>query len=253
MTLATLHDEVREAILREIAAGTFKPNDKILSEREICELHGVSRTTARRAIYDLVNDGVLYTVSGKGTFVAERPLRQELRLLVGFTEDLRSQGQDVRTRVLALERVEANEDIALALGMRVQAPVTKLSRLRLLGDRPLAIQTSYLPEHRCPGLLHYDFAERSLFDTLRRDFNLTLVGGTTTIRAALANPAEAELLKLVPPASVLRTEQCTNLDSGEVIELCLSSFHGEKFELSSATGPQNGAQFTTVYSGERKH
>lgn len=252
MKSATLHDQVRESILSAIVGGMFAPNDKILSEREICEQHGVSRTTARRAINDLVNDGLLYTVTGKGTFVAERPLRQELRLLVGFEEDLRSQGLDVRSRVITFDRMEATEDIAAALALRPMVPVLRLSRLRLLGDQPLAIQTSYLPEHLCPGLQHLDFRNRSLFRTLREDYGLTLVGGSTTIKAGLADQNEVQLLTLAPPAPVLRTEQCTLLESGEVIELCRTSFHGDQFELSSATEPSSAAQLMTVFSGERE-
>lgn len=250
MSHETLHDRVRDAILSRVSDGTFPPNEKIMSEREICEEHGVSRTTARRAINDLVNSGVLYTVMGKGTFVAERPLRQELRLLVGFAEDLRSQGLQVRSRVLALDRMEASEDIAAALRLRPLSPLTRLSRLRLLGEQPLAIQTSYIPEHLCPGLLHLDFANRSLFQTFRDDYDLQLVGGSTTIKACLADRDEAQLLALPAVAAVLRTEQCTLLESGEVIELCRSSFHGDQFEISSATSTDNAAQFTPVFSGK---
>lgn len=252
---ATLHSQLKAIILAAIGSGEWPPHARIASERELCDRHGVSRTTARRAISDLVHEGVLYTVGGKGTFVASRPLRQELRLLVGFEEDLRSQGIDVRSAVIGVTRIEAGPDLAATLGLRPLAPVVRLRRLRLSRETPLAIQTSYLPEHLCPGLLHLDFTGRSLFRTLRDDYGLELVGGSTVIRAALADAEEARLLDLEPGAAVLRTDQVTLLAGGEVIELCASSFHSTHFELSSAAGGAGPGGLSPIYSvgrGERE-
>ena len=237
MTRATpLHSQIRNLLEATIRSGQWRANDRVPSEREICDQHGVSRITARRAVSDLVNDGLLYTIAGKGTFVVDRPLRQELRPLVGFDEDLRSQGIATRAVVRDFRRIEADLDLALRLGLRQYSPVLRLSRLRLLRGQPLAIQTSYLPEHFCPGLLHMDFAQRSLFRTLRDEYGLDLVEGSTVITAALANTEEADLLALQPPAAVLRTSQITLLGGGDVIESCITSFHGTLFELTSATG-----------------
>lgn len=243
---APLHRQLKDTILAAIRSGEWPAHARIASERELCERHGVSRTTARRAISDLAHEGVLYTVGGKGTFVADRPLRQELRPLVGFDEDLRSQGLVTRSVVRDLRRIEAGPDLAATLGIRPLSPVVRLSRLRLLRDQPLAIQTSYLPEHLCPGLLHVDFARRSLFRTLREEYGLDLVEGSTVIKAALADAEEAALLALDMPAAVLRTAQVTLLAGGEVIERCVSSFHGAHFELTSAAGRMAPVSITSA-------
>ncbi|NDV01329.1 GntR family transcriptional regulator [Pseudoroseicyclus tamaricis] len=231
-----LHSQLRRFILEQIRTGEWQPHARIASERELCDRFGVSRTTARRAILDLVHQGELYPVAGKGTFVADRPLRQELRPLVGFDEDLRSQGLVTRSQICDFRRIEADTDLARSLGVGLHSPVILLRRLRLLRDQPLAIQTSFLPEHLCPGLMRLDFNGRSLYRTLREQYGLDLMEGTTVITAALASEEEAGLLKLKPPAAVLRTSQMTQLATGEVIEKCESSFNGGLFELTSAAG-----------------
>ncbi len=237
-----LHSRLRAAILAKIASGEWPPHTRIASERELCEAHGVSRTTARRAISDLTHQGVLYTVSGKGTFVTSQPLRQKLQPLVGFAEDLRSQGIAVRSVVETFDRIEADADLAASLDLAPHAAVVRLRRVRMTRAQPLAIQTSYLPAHLCPGILRLDFADRSLFATLRGPYGLELIGGSTVIRAALATAEESALLALAPGAAVLRTDQVTLLAGGEVIERCVSSFPGAHFELSSsATGTAPGA------------
>lgn len=229
---APLHRRLREALLAPIRAGAWAPGARIASERELCESHGVSRTTARRAIADLVHEGVLVTVGGKGTFVAGRRLRQELQPLVGFSADLAAQGFDVRAELLELRRVEAPEAMALALEVRLWSPVVRLRRLRLAGTMPLALQTSFLPEHLCPGLLRLDWEERSLYATLREEYGLTLAAGSTTIQAGLAGTEEAGHLGIAPGGPVLRTFQTTRDAAGRVVERCDACFAGDRFQLT---------------------
>lgn len=232
-TLRPLHAQLRDAILAAIASGDWAPDARIASERELCDRYGVSRTTARRAVADLVYEGVLVAVGGKGTFVrGGRPLRQELQPLVGFAQDLAEQGLDVHARVLDLSRIEADATLAAALDLRPASPVVRLRRLRLSGDTALAIQTSCLPEHLCPGLLRLPFERRSLYTTLRDEYGLHLVEGSTVIHAARATPEEGRLLGLDDGGAVLRTTQTTRLASGEVIERCDACFPGDRFQLT---------------------
>ena len=227
--------------MRAIRGARWKADQAIPSERELCERYGVSRTTARRAIADLVHAGLLYTVAGKGTFVAEAPptndaLQQEVQPLVGFAADLASQGLAVRSVVESLDRIEAEGEVVHDLELAPFAPVVRLSRTRLHGERPLASQTSWLPEHLCPGLSRLDFTERSLFQTLREDYGLRLVSGRTAIRAGLASEREAALLDLQAGAAVLRTVQTTRIADGRVIERCASTFPGDGFVLTVTGG-----------------
>ena len=244
-----LHRQLKDAILHEIRLGAWTAGARIASERELCERFGVSRTTARRAISDLVHAGVLSTVGGKGTFVAGAPLRQELQPLVGFSADLAGQGIDVHAELLDLSRIEADPSLAEALDLRLHAPVVRLRRLRLSGQTPLAVQTSFLPEHLCPGILHMAFDRRSLYETLRDVYGLALVGGSTVIQAGVADAEEARLLRLAPGGPILRTFQTTHIAGGAVVERCEASFPGERFQLT--VGAASG--MSTVYATTGGH
>lgn len=248
----TLHQQLKQVILDNIASGRWSPGAQIPSERNLCERYRVSRTTTRRTISDLVHEGTLYTVSGKGTFVAT-PLEQELAPFTGLSEDLRRRAVDtdlhtglsspeeqscvpvidVVSRVLGAQHLEASDDLAKRLRLRTFTPVAKLKRLRFWSGQPISIQSAYLPEHLCPGLLRRDFATASLFRTLREDYGLKLERGHTVIKAGLATSEAAELLELQTPAALLRTFQTTFLDTGEIIEYCESVYPGDQFELTS--------------------
>lgn len=240
---APLHQRLKGIILEQIGRGAWPPHGQIASERELCERYQVSRTTARRAIADLVHDGLLYTVLGKGTFVAETPLRQELKPLVGFTQDLTAQGLEITSRVVEFRRIEAGEEMVSRLGVRLHSPIILLVRIRQAGGEPVALQKSYLPEHLCPGLLGFDFANASLYETLRDEYQLALTEGRTVIKSGLASAEERQTLNLPDPAAVLRTFQTTYLQSGQIVEWCASVFHGDQFELTSKSSAEGQVQY----------
>lgn len=233
-TTLPLYRQLKQTLVGQIRDGALAASARIPSERDLCDRYHVSRTTTRRMLSELVHEGWLYTIVGKGTYVAPNRLEQELRPFTGFADDLQRQSIAVASRVLVAEGLKAPSWLATKLGLRPVAPVWRLQRVRFAAGNPIARQDSYLPEHLCPGLLAIDFATRSLYDALRRDYGLTLSRGQTTIKAALATPDERDLLHLgADPAAVLHTRQTTFLADGAAIEYCESTFHGDLYELTS--------------------
>lgn len=227
------HERLRAAIVSRIGDGEWKPGTRILSERELCASFAVSRTTARRVISDLVHQGLLRSLPGKGTFVAAQQMRQELEALTGFSEDMRRRGLSLVTQVISFTRRPATKREAAALNLREGEDVQALHRLRLTGEKPLVVQQAILPLALCPGLDAFDFEKISLYRVLRENYGLKLSHGTTGLSAGLANDEELRLLHLKRPAAVLRSVQTTWLDDGRAIEFCISSFASDDFELTS--------------------
>ncbi|MBN9073457.1 MAG: GntR family transcriptional regulator [Rhizobiales bacterium] len=236
----TLHERLRAVIVANIGSGAWAPHSQITSERELCQRYGVSRATTRKVVSDLVHEGVIYTVAGKGAFVSDRPFRQELKPLTGFAEDLQGQGIAMGSTVRRFERIEADETLAGRLRIRPGSAVVHLERLRFADGKPVAVQTSFIPEHLCPGLLHIDFSRASLYETFRGEYGLSLGDADTVVRPDLAQDWEAALSGGGMPLPVLRTFQTTYLTDGRVIEYCLSTFFGNGFELTVGSSAHRG-------------
>jgi len=156
-----LHAQLRDALIEQIVSGVWRAGSRIPSERELCKQYNVSRTTARRTLSECVHEGRLYTVVGKGTYVSQRHLEQELRSFTGFSDDLRKRGIVPTSRVLAAENLKAPSSLADKLRLLPQAPVLRLIRVRMASGKPIAIQETYLPEHLCPGLSTRSFARNT--------------------------------------------------------------------------------------------
>ncbi len=230
-----LHVQLRDALISQITSGTLPAGARIPSERELCRQFNVSRTTTRRTVSQLIHEGWVHTVVGKGTYVARTQLDQELRPFTGFSDDLGERGISVTSRVLAASNRKAPPALAARLEVLPHAPVFHLERLRIASGTAIAIQLTSLPEHLCPGLLRFDFTTRSLYHVLREEYGLRLVRGQTTIKAGIATARERDLFEARAPCAVLRTFQTTYLDNGQPIEYCQSVFHGERYELTTSS------------------
>src|SRR5205814_6155689 len=104
--------QLKEIMRERVRAGEWQPGDLIPSERELGETYGISRMTARQAVTDLVIEGLFYREQGKGTFVSDRKITQQLIHLTGFTEYIRARGQRRGTKVLSAEMRPADEATA---------------------------------------------------------------------------------------------------------------------------------------------
>jgi len=231
-----LHTQLATVLRRQIYNQELLPNTQLPSEREFCDAHGISRITVRNALDELFHEGLIYKAVGKGTYVAEWTLNEELRPLNSFSEDMAKRGMRVTSRVLEAQIIAADDALADQLHVPRGAEAVRLYRLRFADDTPIALQLSHLPHHLCPDLLARDFGTCSLFAVLRADYKLRLTRADTTISAALARAEEAELLLLPAPAAVLISEQTTYLEDDTtppngVIEVTRSVFRSDRYKL----------------------
>ncbi|WP_459678820.1 GntR family transcriptional regulator, partial [Rhodococcus sp. no. 34] len=148
------HEQLRTILLRKCTQ-ELQPGDLMTSERNLMQDYGVSRITVREAIGQLVNDGHLVRVRGKGTFVAHRAVQSKLHL-ASFTEEMRAQGHHPTTVVLVSEQGPVPENTAAALNMRPGSDGYHVKRLRLADGEPVSVDDGWFNPELLPGLLDMD-------------------------------------------------------------------------------------------------
>jgi GntR family transcriptional regulator len=230
-----LHHKLKEILRQQIVTNQLSAHERLPSERELCDQYNISRTTVRRALADLLNEGLIYTTVGKGTYVAAPQMKEQLQPLSSFTEDITRRGLQPSSRLLRAEVQNANDEQAARLCLPRGAEVVSLYRLRLADGKPIALQLTWLPHHLCPDLLRFDMAQQSLYYILRVEYLLKLARADTTIMAALAYAEECRLLLLSPPAAVLISQQSTYLENDTLIEYTHSVFRGDRYKLYSTS------------------
>ncbi len=233
-TPVPLYLQMKNAIETEIREGKYGPEERLPSERELCERFGVSRMTARQALKELERDGLVFSRVGKGTFVSEPKIDQQLRNLTGFSQEISTRGARPSSKVLSAQIVPASANMAAILRVMQGAEVVELSRLRLSNELPLCIEIAHIPHYLCPNILKNDFSHESLYEVFQRDYGHHLVRAEQTMEASLANTRELELLQMVSPASVLRIERFTYTQQDLLLEYVTSAYRGDlyKFHLT---------------------
>ena len=221
--------QLKEIMREKIASGEWKSGDLIPSERELGEKYGISRMTARQAITEMVNEGMLYREQGKGTFVSQRKVTQQLMRLTGFTEDIRARGQLPSTRILAASMRPADETTAERLRIKPQEMIFCLQRLRLADGEPLAIELSQLHFPNCERLLEENLQENSLYRLLETKYGLPLMEAEQELEAGLAGNEESQLLKVPTGSAVLFIRRTTYTDRNQPIEYAKSVYRGNKY------------------------
>ena len=210
--------------------GSLEPGSAVPTERELATDMLTSRTTVRQALSELVVEGRLVRRQGSGTYVAEPKITWPL-YLGSFTEQVEASGFKPSAQVLAASRVAAAAELAAQLGLPARAPVYKIERLRLADAWPIAVETSWLPAERFPGLSRQIRQEGSLYALLAERYGTTLHTAEETIETAPATPREAGPLR-VDIGSPMLVVSRQNFDSeGTPVELGRTWFRGDRVTL----------------------
>lgn len=225
-----LYLQLSAQLVRKIENGELKPGDKLLSERELAETLGVSRITARLAIQELLKSGMVYREQGRGTFVAESRMR-DVQGFTSFTEDMKSRGLRPGSHILNQEIIPVDEKLAQTLHLEIGDSALLLKRLRFANDRPVAIQTAYLPHRLVPGLESMDLTNRSLFEVLRQKYYIYPAWTEAAVEAAAASVEEAHLLNLRRGEPVLVVTGLTFTETFEIVESVRTIYPGKGLAL----------------------
>ncbi len=207
------HEQLRR-ILRELAVGRLEPGSAVPSERQLIADYGVSRITVREAVGQLVNEGVLTRVRGKGTFVAHRPVQSTLHL-ASFTQEMTDLGHVPTTVVLVREEATMPDDTAAALGLPSGEAGFHVKRLRLADGAPVSIDDAWFVREPYPGLLDHDLS-RSIYALASDVYGAPIVRARQTVAAEPAPDEVATLLGTKTSSPVLVFDRVSYADRGPV-------------------------------------
>ncbi|MFD4591689.1 GntR family transcriptional regulator [Streptomyces rubiginosohelvolus] len=221
------HEALRTALTALIDDG-LAPHEALPSERELMQRYSVSRMTVRRAVERLTQEGRVYRVQGAGTFVADPATISKSLHLTSFSEDIRSRRMVPDSRLLLLERTEADLDCARDLFLAPGSPVVHLERLRTADGEPMCLENVWLPETLVPGLV--DQGEpHSLYGWLERA-GAAPETADQTIRATVVGPREAGLLEVPPQFPALLVERVTRDIRGRAVERAISLYRADRYD-----------------------
>lgn len=212
-----LYFQVSRQIEAAIERGDLEPGDRLENEISLADRWGLSRPTMRRAIEELVDQGLLVRRRGIGTQVVHGRVKRRVEL-TSLYDDLSRAGRHPSTELLVHRREAADGSVADRLGLPPGTEVVRLERLRRSGGEPLAVMRNWLPVGVAGGFSSEQLTARGLYELMRAS-GVHLRVASQRVGARGASSAEGRLLGLRKGAPVLTMERTTYDGSGRAVEL----------------------------------
>jgi len=199
--------QLKSSLLDFIAGNDLAPHSRLPSEADLCARFSVSRTVVREALNQLVIEGHVYRIQGKGSFVS--PPREDQDFVgttVGFTSDFIGKNRQLTRRVLAQSLREATPREAKFLRLRPGEPVVGIDRLLSVDRVPRLLVHTAILASAAPSLETTPLENRSLYETLRRQYGIVFRHAERWLEAINADEALAQMLAIEAGAAVLKIE-----------------------------------------------
>ncbi|MBB4095758.1 GntR family transcriptional regulator [Ochrobactrum pecoris] len=224
---APLYAKVETLLADDISAGVLPTGSQLPPEERLIERFGVSRTTVRKAVENLVARGLVEIRRGKGTFVAQPKVTQELTELTGFVEDMKALGRAATAQLLDKEIVPADADVARQLALPSGTLVMRIRRVRFADGVAMSFDETYLPREIGEKIVTHDLDVEPIFTLLEDRYDLPLIEAEYRLEAVSAAPAVAAALAVEPGSAVFLIERTSFTEGHRAIDYEKLHYRGD--------------------------
>ncbi len=230
-----LYEQVKKALLNFIEDNNLSAGTLLPSERELSEIFGISRLTVRKAIEELATVGIVFKKTGKGTFVAEPKIQQQLLVVTNFTDAISKIGHIPGAKIIEKEMVFGDPKTCQKMGLSDGAKLFHMKRLRFVDDLPISIQSIYLNYELLPGI--EDLVENhSLYSVIQDHYKIKLAKTKAVLESVVADYSCANLLWVKPNSPLFIMSGTVSDSMGRVIELFKCYYRGDRMRFITETG-----------------
>lgn len=230
MYMEPLYYKVKKDMEQKITEGVYKKGEYIPSEPELEQYYKVSRTTIRKAINMLVEEGYVTIIRGMGTKVTPSKLKHKAAELMSFTELMKRQGMVPEVSDVQIRRIHPDQEVISVLELNSWEEVFEISRVRTADGEPITINTSYIPcrlvEDRDLWVLK---DKQSLYQVLE-DFNIFVQYTEDTMSAIKASSKQAEILQISKNDPLLYIERTAYDKNNTIVEFSRIVIRADRYK-----------------------
>ncbi len=196
------YTQVKNYVLSGISDGSWGTGERVPSENELVDLCNVSRMTARRALQELLLEGTLVRIKGKGSFVAREKQQSSLLQINSIASEIRQQGDVHHSKLMKLERQQATLELSEAMRVAVDSELFHSKVLHYQNDVPIQLEYRWVNPDSAEDYVNQDFTNKTPSEYLTEVAPVTeaehkieaVIGGTEDRDFLIIDSDEAMLL-----------------------------------------------------------
>lgn len=188
--------------------------------------------TVRGVLTKLVNDGLLFRVLGKGTYVAPNKISAVSPAYRGIREQLEAMGYTTTTQLVSLEKMSPPSDVRNHLNLTLMEKIYEIVRLRTADGSPISLHRSYIPTHLAPGLDQHDIVNEQLCVVLEKRHGLRMRKVREHLEAVAVNNVDAKHLGMHRGDPVLLLEDLISDEADRPFEYSKIIFRGNSLRIN---------------------
>jgi len=223
------YQQIANDLKNKISRQIYSKGELIPSEATLMEEYNVSRITIRKAVSLLIEEDLLTSVQGSGTYVKKR-IQHNLYELQGFGEQFPDDENDRSSKIIYFQIIQADSKIAGKLNIEEEAPVYYVRRTRYLKKMPIAVEDTYMPVQLFPDLT-YEVMQGSKYAYIEKTKQLTISHSVQEFIPTFPNDEIRELLSISDDQAILKIESQGYLVTGETFEYTKVYFKSEDYSF----------------------
>ncbi len=240
-----LYHQIYLVLRQDILSGTYSYDDRVPSELELVDEYSVSRVTARRALDELAEEGLVKRERGKGTRVQFRRPSMPLESSVeGLLENLLAMGLETDVTLIDFEYVSAGDEVASALDCPLGTIVQRAVRVRSFDSGPFSYLVTYVPQDIGRNYDANDLASQPLLQLLERS-GVVVEGARQRISATLADADVAALLETEVGTALLEIRRIVTDGEGRPVEFIRALYRPDRYQYQMVLSRVQGKDMNT--------
>lgn len=230
---------VYNELKKELSGGNLPPGSFLPTEKSLIERFGASRTTIRKAVSLLRDEGLIDSRQGQGTRVlppkkvypAEFGMQKSHQFDVSIASRYPSGGEKTtQSQGAVIDTVRAEDRLSDIFAIPAGTPLWRLQRTKLVDGRPFGYVVSFIPVSLCPSLIDFDGRIVNLYETLMKHFGIDVSYATEEVTAISAGFVESKVLDVRPGMPLLYSVRTAYAD-GKPVEYSESKFNSELYRI----------------------
>lgn len=229
-----IYFQLKQIIIDAIQSGEYKANDKLPTEKELCETYGISKAPVRQALQELEDENYIYKIHGKGSFVLSGYIKATATKLRSFSDEIRALGHDPGAKLIEQKIILSDGEIAKNLNISEGEQVLMVVRLRFIDDEIYSLNYSFFPYRTIPEIEQVDFNATSIMTEFERKLGLEMTFATIVLEATATTGESSDILerKVGSPLLLMkRVTYCRMNQSDVAFEYVRAYFVPDKYKF----------------------